>query len=189
MFADLLTRRIGSLIELTPVQFEKLEGHFNLLNRWNKKLNLTAIREVEAIVERHYCESLFLGKHLPPGSFRIADVGSGAGFPGIPLAIQRPGSSVALIEAHQRKCVFLMEASRNLDNVWVIPRRAEDVTETFDWAVSRGVNSAEISKAIRKLAVNVALLAGEDNPNRDFTWNKIKLPWGEHRFLWIGRST
>ena len=67
MFADLLVERIGSLVQLTPTQVRALEEHYNLLTQWNKVLNLTAIRDLEAVVERHYCESLFVGKHLPEG--------------------------------------------------------------------------------------------------------------------------
>ncbi len=189
MFADLLVERIGSIVELSPVQIKQLEEHFNLLNRWNKVLNLTAIRDAESIVERHYCESLFVAKWLPAGRLSIADVGSGAGFPGIPLAITRPDCSVALIEAHQRKSVFLIEAIRALENVRVISKRVEELGETFDWVVSRGVSFGEIEGPLGRVTGNIALLAGEESPSPRFTWNKIKLRWGNHRFLWIHRST
>jgi 16S rRNA (guanine527-N7)-methyltransferase len=189
VFADLLVERIGPLVELSPLQIKQLEEHFNLLIRWNKVLNLTAIRESAAIIERHYCESLFLGKHLPLGVLRIADIGSGAGFPGIPIAIQRPDCSVSLIESHRRKSVFLMEATRRIGNVQVISKRVEELGGTFDWAVSRGVNFTEIEGALCSVTRNIALLAGEESPSSRFTWNKIKLPWGNHRFLWIHRST
>jgi 16S rRNA (guanine527-N7)-methyltransferase len=189
VFVDLLVERIGSLVELTPIQIRQLEEHFSLLNKWNKVLNLTAIRDTETSVERHYGESLFLGKHLPSDALNIADVGSGAGFPGIPLAIQRPECSVALIESHQRKSAFLMEATRGLANVRVIPKRVEELEETFDWGISRGVRWAEVEGALGRLTRNFALLAGEESPSSRFTWNKIKLPWGNHRFLWIHRST
>jgi 16S rRNA (guanine527-N7)-methyltransferase len=189
VFADLLVERISSLVELQSIQINQLEEHFKLLNRWNQVLNLTAIRDEAAIVERHYGESLFLAKHLPPGPLRIADLGSGAGFPGIPVAIQRPECSVALIEAHQRKSVFLMEATRGLSNARVVAQRIEELGETFDWVISRGVNCLEIGDALRTLAGNLALLAGDQNPTPGFTWHKIKLPWGNHRFLWIHRST
>jgi 16S rRNA (guanine527-N7)-methyltransferase len=189
VFAELLVERIGSVVELTPIQVSQLDEHFKLMIRWNKVLNLTAIRDAELIVERHYCESLFLGKHLPSGPLNIVDVGSGAGFPGIPLAIQRTDCSVALVESHQRKSVFLMEATRELGNVRVISKRVEEMGEAFDWAVSRGVSFGEIEGCLRNVTGNVALLAGEESPSARFTWNRIKLPWGNHRFLWIHRST
>ena len=104
-----------------------LEAHYRLLLLWNRTLNLSAITGLEEAVERHYCESLFLGAHLPPGSLAIVDIGSGAGFPGLPVAVLRPECSVTLIESHQRKAVFLREASRGLPGVRVVAKRAEDV--------------------------------------------------------------
>lgn len=189
MFADLLIKGSGSFVELTPLQIKQLEEHFSLLIRWNKVLNLTAIRDVAAVVERHYCESLFLGTYLPLGSLDIADVGSGAGFPGIPLAIQRADCAVSLVESHRRKSVFLIEATRGLGNVRVIPKRVQELGETFDWVVSRGVSFGEIERSLCMVTRNIALLAGVEIPSPRFTWNKIKLPWGKHRFLWIHRST
>ena len=116
-----------------------------MLVRWNKRFNLTAIREETAIVERHYCESLFLGTHLSQGHLRIADVGSGAGFPGVPVAVQRPDCAVTLIESHQRKAVFLRESTRGLANVRVSCQRAEEVEDEFDWAISRAVDCGDQS--------------------------------------------
>jgi 16S rRNA (guanine(527)-N(7))-methyltransferase RsmG len=136
---------------LTGEQEAALEAHLDLLMRWNRTLNLTAIRNREEAIERHYCESLFLGAKLPAGRLRIADVGSGAGFPGFPVAVLRPECSVTLIESHQRKAVFLREASRKVPNVKVAAKRAEDVTEAFDWVISRAVSYARfgfVPKAI-----------------------------------------
>ncbi len=193
MFAELLRERLGSVIELSPLQIQLLEKHFELLNRWNQVLNLTSIRKPGEIVERHYCESLFLATRLPPGALRVGDIGSGAGFPGIPLAIAKPDCSVALIESHQKKGVFLSEASRELANVKVLAQRAEHITEKFDWVTSRAVRFAEIERVAATLAPNVAILAGTEPPNDTcFTWNNpIAVPWGDKRKLWLGtlRST
>jgi len=193
VFAELLRERLGSIIELSPLQIEQLEKHFELLNRWNRVLNLTSLRKPEELVERHYCESLFLASHLPGGSLRIADVGSGAGFPGIPAAIAKPDSCVALIESHQRKAVFLREAIRELANIKVLAVRAENVRDTFEWVMSRAVRFTEIEKVAAKLAPNVAILGGDECPNDAcFTWNTpIRIPWGAQRKLWLGflRST
>ena len=192
MFAELLHQRLGSQIELSANQVMQLEKHFNLLNKWNKTINLTGIRDSQEIVERHYCESLFLGVHLPRGPLELADVGSGAGFPGIPVAILRPECSVALIESHQRKSVFLREATRELRNVRVILQRVEDVNQNFDWATSRAVKYSDIDMVLSKLAGHVAIF-GHIMPISDrFTWNTpIQLPWGRQRYLWLGtrRST
>ena len=193
MFAELLRERLGSVIELSPFQIQQLERHFDLLTHWSRVVNLTSLKSPEDIVERHYCESLFLAAHLPGGVLRIGDVGSGAGFPGLPLAIARPESSVALIESHQRKSVFLREAARELANVEVISMRAEDISRTFDWVVLRAVRFSEIEETLAKLALNVGILgSAEMPPSICFTWNiPITVPWGERRKLWFGsrRST
>jgi len=82
----------------------------------------------------------------------------GAGFPGIPVAILRPECNVDLVESHQRKAVFLREAIRGLPNVHVLAQRAEDVSERFDWMVSRAVRPKEVLSL--RMAPNVAILMG-----------------------------
>src|SRR5215472_3129954 len=105
MFRELLFNEFRPYAPLTDAQLDQLERHYQALHRWNIKLNLTRINDLSEIVRFHYCESLYLGLKLPPGPLRIADVGSGAGFPGIPLAIIRPELHLTLIESHQRKSV------------------------------------------------------------------------------------
>jgi 16S rRNA (guanine(527)-N(7))-methyltransferase RsmG len=191
MFADLLRQRLTGVVELSPGQVEALEAHYQLLLRWNRTLNLTSIRRMEEAVERHYCESLFLGAHLPPGCLRIADIGSGAGFPGFPVAVLRPDCSVTLIESHQRKAVFLREASRKLPNVRVLARRAEDVGEQFDWAISRAVSYKDLASFLKNLTASVDLLTGGEAPpdGIGFVWQPaILVPWGGQRFLRSGHQ-
>ena len=174
---------------LSAEQEAALEAHLELLMRWNRTVNLTAIRSREEAIERHYCESLFLGARLPPGRLKIADVGSGAGFPGFPVAVLRPNCSVTLIESHQRKAVFLREAARKLPNVRVLAKRGEDVNETFDWAISRAVSYEDLASFLKNLAPNVDLLAGKERPPEamGFRWDSpTRLPWGDQRFLWTG---
>ena len=187
-FVDLLSGRLGPSVQLSPAQIAQLQEHFELLQRWNKILKLTSIQPVAEIVERHFCESLFLGAHLPPGILKIVDIGSGGGFPGLPIAVLRPECSVTLIESHQRKAVFLREASRKLPNVRVLAIRAQDLTHEFEWAVSRAVKYSEIEPTLGRLVGQVGLLGGMDTPgSKCFTWNApIQLPWGERRFLWLG---
>jgi 16S rRNA (guanine527-N7)-methyltransferase len=191
MFADLLRERLARIVELSPRQVEALETHYQLLLRWNRTLNLTSIKRMEEAVERHYCESLFLGTHLPQGRLRIADIGSGAGFPGFPVAVLRPDCSVTLIESHQRKAVFLREASRNLPNVRVVAMRAEDVKEQFDWAISRAVSYADLASFLKNLAPNVDLLTGGEAPpdGIGFVWQlPIPVPWGGRRLVRSGHQ-
>ena len=189
MFADLLIERLAGIVELSSGQVAALETHYQLLLRWNRTLNLTSIKKTEEAVERHYCESLFLGTHLPQGALRMADIGSGAGFPGFPVAVLRPDCSVTLIESHQRKAVFLREASRNLPNVRVLARRAESVEEQFDWAISRAVSYQDLASFLKNLAPSVDLLTGGEEPpdGFGFVWQPpIPVPWSRQRFLRTG---
>jgi 16S rRNA (guanine527-N7)-methyltransferase len=191
MFAELLRAKLHGICELSDLQVQQLRQHYELLTRWNKVLSLTSVRTLEEAVERHYCESVFAACYLPEGAVSIADVGSGAGFPGIPIAIVRQESSVALIESHRRKAAFLKEASRGLANVRVVAKRAEEVAECFDWVISRAVRYSDIAGALQKLGRNAELLTGEVRAADlgGFSWREpIRLPWGERRYLWIGRN-
>jgi hypothetical protein len=90
---------------LSDAQLDALCDHYSLLLAWNERLNLTRVVSAADAARLHYVESLFLAAQLPPGELRIVDVGSGAGFPGIPVAILRPETRVDLVESHQRKGV------------------------------------------------------------------------------------
>jgi 16S rRNA (guanine527-N7)-methyltransferase len=189
VFADLLADRLAGIVALSPSQIASLEAHYDLLKRWNQVLNLTRIEDLAEAVERHYCESLFLAAHLPAGPISIGDVGSGGGFPGLPVAVARPDCSVVLIESHQRKAVFLKEASRALPNVRVLNRRAEEVDERFDYVISRAVSYDDLVRPLKKLATRADLLTGSEDPpaKMTFDWEApIPLPWGTQRFLRIG---
>jgi len=178
MFRELLASEFAPYGKLDARQLDRLEAHYNLLTKWNERINLTRIRNLEDIVRLHYCESLFVATVLPPGALRIVDVGSGAGFPGIPIAIARPECTVTLVESHQRKAVFLRESSRNLSNIKVLSSRAEDLKEKFDWLVSRALAPNDVQSL--RLAENAAILLGE----RDATSigeEVRKFPWGKNR--------
>src|ERR1700719_1992507 len=110
-FKSLLTSELAPIKSLTESQLSLIDQHYRILCSWNKRMNLTRIRSASDAIQFHYCESLFLPEWLPKRSLRIADVGSGAGFPGIPIAVLRSDCNVALIESHQRKAAFLREAA------------------------------------------------------------------------------
>jgi len=195
-FPELLRQKLAGLVELTPEHVQALQNHYELLLRWNRVLNLTSIDSLEEAVERHYCESVFLTIHLPAEPLRIADIGSGAGFPGIPVAVLRPDCRVSLIESHQRKAVFLREATRSMPNVAVLAKRAEEVAGTlasggalFDRAISRAVAYKDLASVLKLIAPAADLLTGAEAPTTGmcFTWNSpIPLPWGRNRFLRSG---
>ncbi len=189
-FAAFLERHFFGFRRLSSEQIAKLYAHWCLLVRWNKALNLTTVTGLEESVLRHYCESLFLTMYLPEEPASVVDVGSGAGFPGIPLAVLRPDCSVTLAESHQRKAVFLREATRSYPNVRVEARRAEDLdVSQFAWVVNRAVRSRDVLPLVRRW---VALLVGSEDADwirnqQNFDWHApIPVPWGERRVLVIG---
>src|ERR1700722_3753918 len=168
-FRETLEKEISSLVSLSDTQTAQLYEHYALLDRWNKKINLTTVEPGTQMVIRHYCESLFFAAHLETDRGSIADIGSGAGFPGIPLAILKPECSVTLVESHQRKAVFLREATRTLENVSVVAQRVEELTTSFDWLVARAVKPTDVIALTPRLAPNIGLMLGED----DFPARKI----------------
>jgi 16S rRNA (guanine(527)-N(7))-methyltransferase RsmG len=176
---------------LKPEQWDLLEAHYQLLLRWNRVMNLTRIEDVREAAERHYGEALFVASHIPPAAgARIVDIGSGAGFPGFPIAVARPSCEVTLVESHQRKAVFLREAARGLKNVRVVAKRAEAVTERFELAVSRAVSYDDLLPSLARLAHGIILLTGAEAPPESarIQWEEVeKLPWGKQRFLRFGQ--
>ena len=121
----------------------RIQSYVDLLLLWNRKISLTAIRGMRDILRFHFGESLFALGAVPVENGRLADVGSGAGFPGIPLAMAEPRLEVTLFEAIQKKAIFLSEVVRALDlkNVHVERTRVEDVhvDRAFDFVTARAV--------------------------------------------------
>jgi len=121
-----------------------LAGRFaellSLILRWNARVNLTAIRDEEGILTRHFVESITCARALPTGIATLLDVGSGAGFPGIPIALCRPEIAVTLAESQGKKAAFLQEAVRVLGvAAKVHSGRAEALTTQFDCVTLRAV--------------------------------------------------
>ena len=172
-FKSILAAEFTPFGTLSQQQLSLLQRHYELLLHWNQKINLTRITSLREAVVYHYCESLYLARSLPPQPLRIVDIGSGGGFPGIPVAVYLPNCSVDLVESHRRKAVFLTEAVRHLglSNVRVVAKRAEEVSESYDWMISRAVNPSDVLSL--NLAGEVSIL-GTDGE---------KLPWGEARNL------
>ena len=126
-------------LDLRQPQQSALLDYLALLGKWNKTYNLTAIHEPERMLTHHLLDSLALVPHVGDGS--LLDVGSGAGLPGIPLAIARPELRVTVMDASQKKCGFMQQAAieLKLTNVSVVHARVEayQATRKFDWIVSR----------------------------------------------------
>ena len=132
---------------LAAEQVAALSRYLELLLRWNARINLTAVREPEQIVTRHFGESLFAASRLlePDSRVHAVDVGSGAGFPGLPLKIYAPQLRLTLIEAHNKKATFLKEAVRTLalDRVEVFAGRAEKYSQGAELVTLRAVERFE----------------------------------------------
>lgn len=126
-------RRASAEFQLTvnDHQVQQIQQYMALLLRWNDKMNLTAIRDPLEILYRHFCESMFGAAAIPVENCRLADVGSGGGFPGLPLKIIRPDADVFLIESNVKKATFLTEVVRELGltGVRVLVSRYEELSE------------------------------------------------------------
>jgi 16S rRNA (guanine527-N7)-methyltransferase len=148
--AELSTGSLGDQLNaagLEPVDSEttaKFEEYLALILRWNGRMNLTAVRDPKEIVRRHYVESIACARALPAGIATLLDFGSGAGFPGIPIALSRPEISVTLAESQIKKAAFLREVVRSLKlNTTVFEGRAENLQERFDCVALRAVDRME----------------------------------------------
>src|ERR1700751_3235693 len=116
---------------LNDVQVEQIQQYTKILWAWNDKVNLTAIRDPLEVLYRHFCESMFGSALVPVENCRLADVGSGGGFPGIPLKIIRPDLHVFLVESNVKKATFLAEVVRELGltDTRVLVSRYEELGE------------------------------------------------------------
>jgi 16S rRNA (guanine527-N7)-methyltransferase len=211
----------SSSARLTPVQLEQISTYIDLLIRWNARINLTAIRTPEEIVTRHFGESLFAANHLlscPEGATEaspehsgtsvasrspnhLADLGSGAGFPGLPMKIWSPATRVTLIESNNKKVAFLREVIRaiTLTNIDVYPGRAENFPPASANLLT--LRAVERFDAILPTATTLlvpggrlALLIGQSQVPRardlapSLRWSApIPIPHSESRVLLVAR--
>ena len=188
---------------LSPAQLRQVSIYLELLLRWNARIGLTAVRDPEEIITRHFGESFFAARQLfsPGTSAETAiDIGSGAGFPGFPLKIFYPSLDLTLVESNNKKVAFLREVMRALDlatGVRVLASRAEDLESTAALVTLRAVERFENALPIARklLAPNgrLALLIGSaqrqtaESSLPDLRWEMpIALPLSTNRILLIG---
>jgi 16S rRNA (guanine527-N7)-methyltransferase len=136
----------------TPLLLDQLSIYLELLLKWNGRTNLSAIRDPEEIIRRHFGESLFAARYLPEGK-TLLDLGSGAGFPGLPIALAHPHLAVILAESQNKKASFLREVIRTLDlpiEVW--PHRVEDLPpeRLFDIVAMRAVDNPALALTLAR---------------------------------------
>jgi 16S rRNA (guanine527-N7)-methyltransferase len=193
---------------LTEAQLNQISIYIDLLIRWNARINLTAIRTPEEIVTRHFGESLFAARHLLgpahqlPATPGLADLGSGAGFPGVPMKLWSPETPVTLIESNQKKVTFLREVIRalTLTDINVYSRRAETLPSAAASLVTlRAVESFEtiLPTAARLLVPGgtLALLIGQSQIPQahsllpDMSWSvPLPIPHSNSRVLLVGKK-
>jgi 16S rRNA (guanine527-N7)-methyltransferase len=200
--ASAISKALGEFdLQPTPEQVSAVQRYMSALMAWNEKVNLTAIRDPLEILYRHFCESMFAGSALPLQTGRLADVGSGGGFPGLALKIARPELQVFLIESNVKKATFLAEIVRELGfkDVRVLVSRYEELGEEvapLDFVCSRALG--EFGKFLgwagsAQVAANQAILwvGGRDIDEikkiGGWVWREpISIPRSLQRFLLIG---
>jgi 16S rRNA (guanine527-N7)-methyltransferase len=143
--AETIRRALSEFqISADDAQIIKIQQYMGMLLTWNEKVNLTAIRDPLEILYRHFCESMYAAVAVPLECGRLADVGSGGGFPGLPLKILRPGLQLFLVESNVKKATFLAEVARDLGltDTRVLVSRYEELGEELtplDTVCSRAV--------------------------------------------------
>jgi 16S rRNA (guanine527-N7)-methyltransferase len=188
--------------QLSDWHLTAIARYLDLLVKWNAHINLTAVRDPEDMMKRHFGESLFAAMHLFPDQSKRAtaiDIGSGAGFPGVPLKIWAHGLEVSLIESNQKRATFLREIARalNLTGLKVFSDRAENLSIQSELVTFRAVENFEQALlTARKLvsqAGRVAVLIGESQLEvarsrlRDLDWEQpLPVPESQNRILLVG---
>ena len=184
-------------------QVLQIQQYIKILLTWNEKVNLTAIRDPLEILHRHFCESMYAAEALPLEKGRLADVGSGGGFPGLALKIIRPGLQVFLVESNIKKVTFLAEVIRELglNGAQVLARRYEELGEEIaplEYICSRALGEfpgfLEWARSEQIAAKQVILWIGArdlDEIQKISTWEwqePIPVPHSLRRLLLVGNK-
>jgi 16S rRNA (guanine527-N7)-methyltransferase len=201
---ETVRRALGDFkISVDLKQISLIQQYIKTLMRWNEKLNLTAIRNPLEILYRHFCESMFAASAIPVDKGRLADIGSGPGFPGIPLKIIRPDLELCLVESNIKKGTFLAEVVRELQlsNSRVLISRYEELGEEvapLDYVCSRAVGEfgpfLEWAGSEAVGARQVILWIGgrdleEAQKSKRWEWREpILIPQSLQRYLLVGKK-
>jgi 16S rRNA (guanine527-N7)-methyltransferase len=200
--AELISRALRNFqLETTPAQVAAIQRYMAILLAWNEKINLTAIRDPLEVLYRHFCESMYAAVAVPLQTGRLADVGSGGGFPGLALKIACPELQVVLIESNVKKATFLAEVVRELgfSDTQVLVSRYEELGEEIaplNFVCSRALG--EFAKFLswarsERVAAERAILwlGGRDIEEvkkiSGWSWKEpIAIPHSLQRFLLVG---
>jgi len=200
--AAMIRRALGEFdLPIYDDQVLQIQQYMKILLTWNEKINLTAIRDPLEILYRHFCESMYAAQAVPLESGRLADVGSGGGFPGLALKIIRPGLRVYLVESNIKKVTFLAEVIRELGlrDAQVLSRRYEELGEEvapLDYVCSRALGEfpsfLEWARSEQIAAKQVILWIGardlrEIQKIATWSWREpIQVPNSLRRLLLVG---
>ncbi len=189
--------RAAGLASLDEAVAHRFADYCALLLRWNARMNLTAVRDEEGILSRHFIESIACARALPSGIATLLDFGSGAGFPGIPICLCRTDIAVTLAESQGKKAAFLQEAVRTLQlPAKIHAGRAESLSACFDCVTLRAVDrmNRAVQVASRLVAPGgwLALMTTEAESEflsiERFSWSSpVPLPGSDQRVLRFGR--
>lgn len=201
METSAIAQLLQPFIQLDEMQLCAISTYIDLLLKWNARINLTAIRTPNEIVQRHFGESLFAAKYLleQQRPQTAIDLGSGAGFPGVPFALLAPDVRVTLIESQQKKATFLKELVHvlGIKNVGVFNDRSENYPETADLVMLRAVEKFEhaLPMAVRltKATGRSALMIGAGQVelaqrlSTEVSWgDAVQIPCSNSRELLVG---
>lgn len=194
---ELLRPYVTGSAAVAAGMYEKLAEYLDLILKWNLRVNLTAIREPENIVHRHFGESLFAGFQIGETD-SLLDFGSGAGFPGIPIQLLRPKLRVTLAEARGRKAAFLREAVRVLElktEIWAARVETLPPEQRFDTVALRAVDEmdAAVAEAVRRARRQIVILGTRGASYRTLSENfrleqPISLPNSAEAVIWVARA-
>ena len=191
-------------VRLNDTQVAQIQQYMGILLAWNEKVNLTAIRDPLEILYRHFCESMFAAAVVPGLKGRVADVGSGGGFPGLPLKIAHPELEMLLIESNVKKATFLAEVARELKftGVRILVSRFEDLGEEItplDYVCSRALGEFSVflqwARSPQVCARNAVLWIGERDLAEirmvpGWSWDDpVSVPQSLRRLLLVGTPT
>jgi 16S rRNA (guanine527-N7)-methyltransferase len=206
--SDAIQLRMNTLLAeagqppVDSVLSQGFENYLSLILRWNARVNLTAVRDEDGIFSRHFVESIVCARTLPADISTLLDFGSGAGFPGIPIALCRPEIAVTLAESQGKKAAFLQEAVRVLGlSAKVHSGRSETLAREFDCVTLRAVD--KMHQAVQAAAQLVrpggwlALMTTESEleglrgaAGPGFVWRSpVQLPRSDDRVLALGAQS
>ncbi len=184
---------------LETIVAECFASYLTLLRHWNARMNLSAIRDEDGILRRHFVESIACARALSSEIKTVLDYGAGAGFPGIPIALCRPEIAVTLAESQNKKAAFLSEAIRVLGiDAKVHSGRAETLDTVFDCVTLRAVDKMEAAvqaaaRLVRPGGWLVLMTTGKELAvlkavaGEEFAWlDDVPLPGGQDRILAMG---